>query len=80
MVRTQIQLPDEQARRLRRAAQAQGISMSEVVRRCIERGLESEGSAGLWQRALAAAGAFQDPDGEAQVSGRHDEYLADAYR
>ena len=73
MVRTQVQLPDEQIRRVRRAAKAQGISISEVVRRCIERGLEAEGSASRWQRALDAAGAFQDPDGATEVSGRHDE-------
>jgi len=80
MVRTQIQLPDEQARRLRRAAQAQGVSISEVVRRCIETGLDAEGSARLWQRALEAAGAFKDAEGSADVSDRHDAYLADAYR
>lgn len=80
MVRTQVQLPDDQVRRLRRAAKSQGISISEVVRRCIERGLEGEGSASRWQRALDASGAFREPDQATDVSTRHDEFLADAYR
>jgi len=79
MVRTQVQLPDDQVRRLRRAAKAQGISISEVVRRCIERALEAEAPAGRWQRALDAAGAFHDA-GATDASSRHDELLADAYR
>ena len=79
MIRTQIQLPDDQVRRLRRIAKAQGISISQVVRRCIERALDAEPRAGRWQRALDAAGAFQDA-GTTDSSSRHDELLADAYR
>lgn len=80
MVRTQVQLPEEQLRRLRRTARTQGLSISEVVRRCIERALAEEGLDARWERALTAAGAFQDPHGSADVATRHDAYLDEAYR
>ena len=57
---------------------AQGISISEVMRRCIERALEAESPAKRWQRALDAAGAFRGA-GTIDASSRHDELLAGAY-
>lgn len=49
MVRTQIQFTEEQARKVRRVARERGISMAEVIRRCIGRafafdvGFDAEG-------------------------------------
>ena len=79
MVRTQIQLREEQARRLRRAARAQGVSLAEMVRRCIERALVDEGLTARWERALQAGGAFHDRRGATDVAERHDAYLEGAY-
>ena len=79
MVRVQIQLPDEQARRLHRVAEAQGVSMAEVVRRCIDRGLNAEALDDRWRRALGIGGAFRDPKGAVDVAARHYEFLDRAH-
>lgn len=42
MVRTQIQLTDQQARRVRAEARERGLSLAEMIRRYVERGLAYE--------------------------------------
>ncbi|MBI4476877.1 MAG: ribbon-helix-helix protein, CopG family, partial [Acidobacteria bacterium] len=42
MVRTQIQLTEQQARRLRAQARERGVSLAEMIRRCVEKGLAEE--------------------------------------
>ncbi len=84
MVRTQIQLPEEQYRRLRRWARRLGISLSEAVRRCVAERLAAEEAApspeDLVRSALAVCGKYADPDGASRVAVDHDRHLADAYR
>ncbi len=82
MIRTQIQLTEEQARRLRQAARERGVSMAEVVRRCIDRGLATEvpDRAARYARAVDLVGAFEDPTGSRRVAESHDQYLDDTYR
>lgn len=82
MVRTQIQLTEEQARRLRRAAVEEGVSMAEVVRRCVDLALEERrpDRTELYRRAAQLAGAFRDRDGASDLSADHDRYLEDAFR
>ncbi len=81
MVRTQIQLTEEQARRVRRIAQEEGVSIAEVIRRCVDQGLEESrpSRAELWEKVLAVAGRFEDSTGAEDVSERHDEYLNGIY-
>ncbi len=81
MIRTQIQLTEEQARRLKQAARERGVSMAEIVRRCIDRGLAAEvpDRAARYARAVELVGAFEDPTGARRVAEAHDDYLADAY-
>jgi hypothetical protein len=81
MVRTQIQLTDELALKLRRAARAAGVSMAEMVRRCLELGLEEQGTdrAARYARAAAVIGAFRDREDAAAVSSEHDAYLDRAF-
>ena len=81
MVRTQIQLTEEQARRVRRIAQQEGVSMAEVIRRCVDQGLEGSrpSRAELWEKVLAVAGRFEDSTGAKDVSVRHDDYLNGIY-
>ncbi len=81
MVRTQIQLTGEQARRVRRIAQQEGVSMAEVIRRCVDRSLEDSrpSRAELWEKVLAVAGRFEDSTGAEDVSERHDDYLNGIY-
>lgn len=82
MIRTQIQITREQLRRLRAAAQAQGVSVAEVVRRLIDRGIEAElpPSDDRWKLAEQVIGTFEDVDGTSDVATDHDSYLEDAFR
>ena len=84
MVRTQIQLTEDQYRRLRKWAQLCGISLSEAVRRCIAHRLSAEEASPsreeIVRAALASFGRFADPDGPSRVAKDHDRHLADAYR
>jgi hypothetical protein len=77
MIRTQIQLTDEQLHKLRRAAREQGVSVAEIVRRCIDRAIDDEipGRRNDYARAARLVGAFEDHEGARDVSARHDDYL-----
>lgn len=81
MVRTQIQLTEEQHRRLKRWADRLGISMAEAVRRCVEERLAYEqvepGRANRIREAMAVVGKYRS--GRSDVAERHDDYLADAF-
>jgi len=83
MVRTQIQLPEEQYRRLKRWARRRGVSLSEAVRRCVADRLVAEEAAPsreeLVRSALAVCGKYADPDGPSRVAQEHDRHLAEAY-
>jgi len=55
--------------------------MAEVIRRCVDRGLEEARPtrAELWEKVLAVAGRFEDSTGAEDVSERHDDYLGGIY-
>ena len=76
MPRLLVHLTEDQRRRLRRAAEAEGTSMAKVVRRAVELYLRL--TPDRFERALRAAGRFAGdaPD----VSVKHGRYLEDAYR
>lgn len=80
MVRTQVQLTDEQGRRLRAVAREDGVSMAEVVRRSIDRALSERPSsrAALYAGAARLVGAFADPEAATNLAADHDRYLEDA--
>ena len=84
MVRTQIQLTEEQYRQLKRWAEHRHISLSEAVRRCVSERLATEKTAptrvALVREAMTAAGAYRDPEGARDVAREHDAHLAKAYR
>jgi hypothetical protein len=84
MVRTQIQLPEDQHRRLRRWASRLGISLSEAVRRCVADRLAAEdvppSRSDRVRSALAVCGRHRDPEGLSRVAVDHDRHLVDAYR
>ena len=80
MVRTQIQLTEEQSKRLKQLALEQGVSVAELIRQSIDRYVQADNRPSddeLRARALAAAGRFDS--GRADVSEEHDRYLAEAY-
>ncbi len=77
MIRTQIQLTAAQHRALRRLAADRGISMAALLRRLVDRGLETEASdlTSRWERASKLVGAFRSK--ERDLSTAHDRYLAE---
>lgn len=79
MIRTQIQLTEEQARALKALAAEQGVSVAELIRRSVDRLTASAGPGqeARRRRALAVAGRFRS--GCADLSAGHDEYLVEAY-
>ena len=80
MVRTQIQLTEEQSQALKRIAASEGKSVAELIRRSIEVMLRSKSVMSedeKRQRAIAAAGKFSSED--VDLSTEHDRYLSEAY-
>ena len=80
MVRTQIQITEEQAACLRKLSEARGASMAELVRQGIEYVIGQAGVVPVKElraRAAAAAGRFRS--GRKDVARRHDRHLAEAF-
>jgi hypothetical protein len=80
MVRTQIQLTEEQSATLRKIAAKRNISMAELIRQGIDFYLRTCGTIGQEerrQRAIKAAGQFHS--GKTDLSEKHDAYLAEVY-
>ena len=81
MIRTQIQLTEEQAAKLKRLAAERDVSMAEVIREAVDGLPDHNDRAERYARALAAVrrGGFRDIEGKTDVAARHDKYLADIY-
>ena len=80
MVRTQIQLTEEQAARMKSAAQRKGVSMAELIRQAIEMFLDKgsdKSEVELRRRAIEAAGRFHS--GRKNVARDHDGYLSEDF-
>lgn len=80
MIRTQIQLTEEQSRKVKEVAQREDISMAEVIRRAVDHWIATYGDmsrAERKRRALSAMGRFSSGVGD--LAENHDSYLAEAY-
>ena len=80
MVRTQVQLAEEDLAALQQLAAEQGVSVSELVRQGVKWVLEGKRKPSrqeLLERALSTAGIGHS--GLPDVAERHDDYLAEAY-
>jgi hypothetical protein len=75
MVRTIIQLPEDQAVALEQAARRRGVSKAALVREALGMLLARESGDAAVERALRAAGA--GASGVPDLGERHDEYLAE---
>jgi hypothetical protein len=80
MVRTQIQLTEEQAEKLKVAAACRGISIAALIRQAIDALLsqyDEPSPKEMYQRAARAAGAHHS--GTSDAASRHDDYLAEEF-
>ena len=80
MIRTQIQLTEEQSRVLKAMALEENVSVAELIRRSIDRYIRSANRPTLDEkrrRALAVVGKFSSD--VTDLSTNHDHYLAEAY-
>lgn len=80
MIRTQIQLTEEQAQTLKRLARKQQRSVAELIRQSVDLYLSTTGELPIdqkYERALALAGKYAS--GDVDLGRRHDDYLVEAY-
>ena len=80
MIRTQIQLAEEQVRALKEIAHRENASIAELTRQAIDQWLQTTDTLPLPERrrrALAVVGRFRSD--QTDVSEQHDEYLAGIY-
>lgn len=80
MIRTQIQITEEQAASLRTMAAERRQPVAELIRMCIDSFLQREAGISHEQkraRAKSAAGRFASS--RADVSAEHDRYLAEVF-
>lgn len=77
MVRTQIQLTEEQMQALRQLSAEKGQSVAELVRTGVDQMLRDTNRKARAQRFLDAAGKFNSGLGD--VSENHDKYLAEDF-
>ena len=80
MIRTQIQLTEQQVQSLKSLANARGVSMAELIREGVDSLLKAQQGIDLAERrrrAIAAAGMFRSDVSDLGVN--HDRYLAEVY-
>jgi hypothetical protein len=81
MVRTQIQLTEEQAKALKELAANQHVSVAELIRRSVDALICSSASTDVRERrrrAMAASGRFRS--GLPDIGINHDHYLAEDFQ
>ena len=81
MIRTQIQLTEDQAKVLKKLAASRHLSVAELIRRSVTDMIKSSHVVDVeerHQRALDIVGRFRS--GKRDISCKHDLYLADAYK
>ena len=80
MIRTQIQLTDDQVRSLQELAAVEGRSMADLVRdavRALVHGRRRADREALKRRSLASLGRFHS--GASDLASAHDRHLDDAF-
>lgn len=80
MIRSQVQLTDDQVRALRELAHRENTSVAGLIRRAVDFWLRSASPVSLDERrkrAIAAAQGFHG--GVPDLSERHDDYLTEIY-
>ena len=73
MKRVQVQLTEPQLEALRRHGEETGEGVAAAVREAVDDWITRHERAQMWERALAAVGAFHSGLGD--LAERHDDYL-----
>ncbi len=79
MVRTQIQLSEDEAAAVKRLARERSVSMAAVIRDAVDQYVSRESGVSLderWRRSLAAVGGLRS--GRSDLSQTHDDEFAAA--
>jgi hypothetical protein len=79
MIRTQIQITNEQARALKKLAAKEGKSVAELIRLSVDEMIRRDGVRDqdeLRRKAILSAGKLNGPE---NLSANNDEYLAEAF-
>jgi len=80
MVRTQIQLTEEQASALKKLALSQHLSIAELIRQAVDNMIKTSTTIDIEERrkrAIDIAGRFSS--GKRDISREHDKYLAEEF-
>jgi hypothetical protein len=80
MIRTQIQLTEQQSREIKSIAEREKTSMADLIRRAVDDWLARYSDAAREarkKRALEVVGRYRS--GLSDISENHDHYLAEAY-
>ncbi len=80
MVRTQIQLTEEQASALKKLALSRHLSIAELIRQAVDNMIKTSTTIDIEERrkrAIEVAGRFSS--GKRDISREHDKYLAEAF-
>jgi predicted DNA-binding protein len=80
MVRTQIQLSEEQAEKVKKVAASRGVPMAQIIREAIDESIRLNRGIALEERrdrALKIVGRFRS--GKEDVSRKHDAYLTEIF-
>jgi RecA/RadA recombinase len=81
MVRTQIQLTEDQAKALKKIAQSRHLSVAGLIRKAVDTVIKSSSVIDVEERhkrAIEIVGKFGS--GKRDVSKKHDLYLTEAYK
>ena len=80
MVRTQIQLTEDQTKSLKKIAATRHLSVAELIRRAVDAMIKTNLSVDAeeqFKRSLEIAGKFRS--GRRDISREHDAYLSEGY-
>lgn len=81
MIRTQIQLTEEQLRRVKGLSRRRGVSMAEVIRSFVDEGIATADPRHetAYERARELIGRFPDEKGASDLAREHDRHLDEAF-
>jgi len=80
MVRTQIQLTEEQVKALKKIALSRHLSIAEIIRQAVDTVIRTNTMVGIEERrkrAIDIVGRFSS--GKRDISRKHDTYLVEAF-